>query len=818
MKLKYLSLLLFTVFFGNAQIINFTDANFKTRLLSATTSNGIAKNQAGTSVVIDTNGDSQIQVSEALVIYQLTANGASITSMGGIENFTNLRKLGSTGTSITSLNVNALTNLTDLTVTSSQLGSLTINGLSNLVNLGCNDNKLTSINLSGLSSLVYFKCSNNLLTSLNINNITSLVNLYCYENQLTSLNLSGMSLLNEVYCYSNQMTSLNLAGCSSLEYLLAYSNLLTGLDVSGCPALFNLECYSNAISSLDLSNHQQLAWVDCNTNLLTSINVQGCINMTELKADHNLLTTLDISDTRVGNLYVNNNQLTSLFVKNGTFETLFYIMNNPNLSYICCDESQLTSVQNTIVTFGIPFCTVNTYCSFTPGGNLYGTLKGNVRIDFNENGCDANDYDYPSMKFKVISGNTTANYYADNSGFYRIPLPNGSYTVTPQFENPSYYAISPTNLALTFPNVANPYVQDFCVTPVGIHNDLEITILPIGRARPGFDASYKIIYKNKGNQIQNGSIDLSFEDDVLDFVNATPAMQSASTNNLNWSFSNLHPFESRVINLTFNLNSPLETPPLVSGGILHYTATITGAVDEMPNDNIAALNQVIANSLDPNDKTCVEGTTITPSMVGEYVHYVIHFENSGTANAENIVVKDMIDTTKFDIDTLIPLSGSAPFETRIANTNRVEFIFQNIDLPFDDANNDGYVAFKIKTKPTLVVGNTFTNSASIFFDYNAPVVTDGFTTTIQALATQDFDFTSHFIVHPNPAQNSLTVTAKDQLAIQSIEIYNTVGQKVVVIPNAESVSTIDVSDLKTGTYFIKLNTNKGTTNTKFIKN
>ena len=40
---------------------------------------------------------------------------------------------------------------------------------------------------------------------------------------------------------------------------------------------------------------------------------------------------------------------------------------------------------------------------------------------------------------------------------------------------------------------------------------------------------------------------------------------------------------------------------------------------------------------------------------------------------------------------------------------------------------------------------------------------------------------------------------------------------VVVIPNAESVSTIDVSYLKTGTYFIKVNTNKGTANTKFIK-
>ena len=36
--------------------------------------------------------------------------------------------------------------------------------------------------------------------------------------------------------------------------------------------------------------------------------------------------------------------------------------------------------------------------------------------------------------------------------------------------------------------------------------------------------------------------------------------------------------------------------------------------------------------------------------------------------------------------------------------NKVEFIFEGIHLPFDDANNDGYVAFKIKTKPNQFCG------------------------------------------------------------------------------------------------------------------
>lgn len=164
----------------------------------------------------------------------------------------------------------------------------------------------------------------------------------------------------------------------------------------------------------------------------------------------------------------------------------------------------------------------------------------------------------------------------------------------------------------------------------------------------------------------------------------------------------------------------MEIPAVNAGDQLDFMAVINPIPnDDIPIDNSSTLKQIVVNSLDPNDKTCLEGTTVSTTMIGEYVHYLIRFENTGTFAAENIVVKDMIDSAKFDIATLIPLNGSHSFITRI-NTNQVEFIFENINLPFDDANNDGYVAFKIKTKPTLVLGDTFSNSANIYFDYKFP--------------------------------------------------------------------------------------------------
>jgi hypothetical protein len=174
----------------------------------------------------------------------------------------------------------------------------------------------------------------------------------------------------------------------------------------------------------------------------------------------------------------------------------------------------------------------------------------------------------------------------------------------------------------------------------------------------------------------------------------------------------------------------------------------------------------------------------------------------------------MIDLTKFDIATLVPLKSSHDFYTRIKD-NKVEFIFENINLDFNDATNDGYVAFKIKTKPNLVLGDTFTNNANIYFDYNFPITTNTYTTTVAALSAQDFEFDTYFSLYPNPAKDVLNIQTKYDLAVNSIEIYNQLGQVVMAITNY--VTKIDVTDLASGTYFVKLNTEKGSANSKFVK-
>ncbi|MBK6274261.1 MAG: hypothetical protein IPF58_05920 [Saprospirales bacterium] len=171
-------------------------------------------------------------------------------------------------------------------------------------------------------------------------------------------------------------------------------------------------------------------------------------------------------------------------------------------------------------------------------------------------------------------------------------------------------------------------------------------------------------------------------------------------------------------------NAPTDNPAVNAGDVLNVQVATTldnGVRDEYIKDNFKNIKQTVVGSIDPNDKTCLEGKIATPDIIGDFVNYLIRFENTGTANAENVVVTDFIDLAKFDISSLELTSTSHSCKTVISNGNKVQFVFDNINLPFTDPNKYGYVAFKIKTKPNLVIGDSLKNTADIYFDYNLPI-------------------------------------------------------------------------------------------------
>lgn len=84
-----------------------------------------------------------------------------------------------------------------------------------------------------------------------------------------------------------------------------------------------------------------------------------------------------------------------------------------------------------------------------------------------------------------------------------------------------------------------------------------------------------------------------------------------------------------------------------------------------------------------------------------------------------------------------------------------------------------------------------------------------------SLSNNGFLSNNEIVISPNPVSDILNINT--EVAIKSMAIYNSLGQLILNVENATEVNLINVSNFKTGTYFVKINTNQGEVKTKFIK-
>jgi len=85
--------------------------------------------------------------------------------------------------------------------------------------------------------------------------------------------------------------------------------------------------------------------------------------------------------------------------------------------------------------------------------------------------------------------------------------------------------------------------------------------------------------------------------------------------------------------------------------------------------------------------------------------------------------------------------------------------------------------------------------------------------TIQA----EGDALGEIVIYPNPTSGELKIE-NGELKIENIEIYNITGQKITFNFQLSTFNSIDISDLPTGIYFLRIQTENGTVVRKVIKN
>jgi Leucine-rich repeat (LRR) protein len=265
-------------------------------------------------------------------ITNINASYKNISSLQGIEYFTDLTHLLCIYNNLTSLDVRWNTKLTYLDCDQNKLTSLDVSKNTNLTELLCYRNQLTSLDVSNNTNLTELECYRNQLTSLDVSKNTKLTKLDCDYNQLTSIDVSKNTQLNRLNIEYNQLTSIDVSKNTKLTWLSIGDNQLTSLDVSKNTNLTGLICGANPISSIDVTKNTKLLHLDCGASQLSSLDVTKNMQLKKLYCGRNNISTLNLS---------NNTELEILTCANCKINQLD-LSNKTKLEILRCNDNRLT--------------------------------------------------------------------------------------------------------------------------------------------------------------------------------------------------------------------------------------------------------------------------------------------------------------------------------------------------------------------------------------------------------------------------------------------------------------------------------------------
>lgn len=255
-----------------------------------------------------------------------------------------------------------------------------------------------------------------------------------------------------------------------------------------------------------------------------------------------------------------------------------------------------------------------------------------------------------------------------------------------------------------------------------------------------------------------------------------------------------------------------------------------------PNEGSPALNEfvqytgdpfitsycpIVVGSYDPNDKQAI------PAGFGEEhgilantaIDYTIRFQNTGTDTAFRVVIKDELSPF-LDPGSLRAGPSSHPYEWYFEDDVLV-FRFPNIELPDSSANlaaSQGFVSFRIDQNDQLPSDTRIENTAGIYFDFNAPIITNTVFHTVkefidiinETVVVNDPSLTVN--IAPNPVRDGARIWISG-LTVQSsgpqLQLFDTSGKLLRTITGNEEGFWLQRGNLPSGIYFFTISNAQG---------
>jgi len=417
-------------------------------------------------------------------------------------------------------------------------------------------------------------------------------------------------------------------------------------------------------------------------------------------------------------LYINNklchtiSHPTNLTFTNN-YDLFFGMMNNTSYPYFFKGVMDDIRIYNR----GLSLLEVNDLYNISP----YPIIKGNVYVDVNGNGImDSTDYYKPNAR--VNGSNGTFAITGVNGDYEIVTDTIGDYITS--IIQPNYYTATPQSFNYSINNYDTTLIGNYTLQNISQPVDsLSSYIIPLfGAARPGFSYPVGVTYTNEGNTLLNPKLIVFYDSSKLHFVNSTNPNLVDSGSFLIIPTADLLPGQRVSFLIDFKVNATAvlgDTVKLVS----YLDASIISCTDSVQTR--------IVGSFDPNDIQATESLTTVQVAQGKQIKYIIRFENTGTDTAFKVIITDQLSNL-LNKNSIELIGSSHPCKISV-KSSIFTFTFSNINLP--DSNKSklmshGYVAFNIKPISTVTPGTIISNSASIYFDYNKPVLTNNAITKI----------------------------------------------------------------------------------------
>lgn len=353
--------------------------------------------------------------------------------------------------------------------------------------------------------------------------------------------------------------------------------------------------------------------------------------------------------------------------------------------------------------------------------------KGRIYFDYNENNTfDSTDFPVTTMQ---VTSTPLSNYsFTDNNGLYTMGFSNlqSAYNLFPQLL-PQWSITTDSSSYLVAVDSSFTLMDslDFGIYPSIIMDSLSADITG-GLARCNNVVNYWLNIRNLGTTIIDGKIELHLDTSIT-FVSASLPHDSIIGNTVYWSYEDLSFFDYTLIKCT------VQMPDFNSIGdtlqSLVY-ATIIDSSDQIIFSSSDTLDQILTCAYDPNDKVAQPtgyGTQGYVSSQTSSFEYTIRFQNTGNDTAQNVVIKDYLDSDLL-WTSFTPIAYSHPVNITMDPTSGlVTFSFEGIMLPdstTDYLGSQGFVKYRIDLYSGLAAQTIIQNNAEIYFDQNPPILTN----------------------------------------------------------------------------------------------